>query len=477
MLEKFLAFEQKFNLFNEKIQSVEYWHLIRFSVYSEIVGQKNSLGQANTSLKNKTMVERVKIKFKQIPKMILKGPFFLKSKDVLILNHSRRVKNERIYECIYTDRIISKLNHSHIVLEDPILDTHLYPIPQTNIKYTDYIHNLYLLRRIIYKFTFKKILDEKEKLSIRQVIELINKEFNLELNVEKWIRDIGNAVLQYKVVYKHLNKIVDKVNPKIILEVVSYGPTRFAINEIAKKRNIPTVELQHGTMGKYHIAYNFAEKKFLRMFPDYVFLFGRFWKDNTRLPIEDSKIKIVGWPFYEHKVKENKYYEKQKNVVLFISQGPIGKKLSKLAVELMGKIKEDDYKIIYKLHPGEYSRWKNEYPWLIGTEIEVIDNNEHDLHFYLAQADIQVGVSSTALFEGLGYGLRTIIYKTFSHQYMEELYSNNLVFLVESSDELKAVINLKDNSKNNYDISYFWKENGLDNILLELNKILEKKER
>ena len=40
----------------------------------------------------------------------------------------------------------------------------------------------------------------------------------------------------------------------------------------------------------------------------------------------------------------------------------IGRELSKLAVELSGKIQGTDYKIIYKLHPGEYQDWKNRYP-------------------------------------------------------------------------------------------------------------------
>ncbi|MDD2496319.1 MAG: hypothetical protein PHE29_14165, partial [Tissierellia bacterium] len=323
MLEEFLELEKELNLFNKAIKDVKFWHLVRFGIYNEIQAQKKPIGQGHTSLKDMTLLKRLVKKLKQIPDIFFKSPILLKQKDILILNHPRRVRNGDVYECIYTDMLIKELNNSYIVLEDPILDTHMKPIKHIEIRYTDYIYNMYLFKRILFRISSRKMLNESEKSSIRELIELINNEFNVDINIEQWVKNTGNAILEYKIAYKYFNKIIDKIKPKIIIEVVSYKTSRYIVNELAKKKNIPTIELQHGTMGKNHIAYNIAEKKNISTLPDYIFLFGQFWKDTTCLPIDESRIKVVGWPNYEQKLNEykSKSRKSDKKVILFISQG------------------------------------------------------------------------------------------------------------------------------------------------------------
>ena len=82
--------------------------------------------------------------------------------------------------------------------------------------------------------------------------------------------------------------------------------------------------------------------------------------ENKDVPQEENKEN-------ENKVKEN---ENQKQM-LFISQGVIGKYLSELAYETANSLNGDDgtqnnqnYNFIYKLHPGEYGTWKENYDYL-----------------------------------------------------------------------------------------------------------------
>ncbi|QHE53726.1 hypothetical protein [Pontibacillus sp. HMF3514] len=477
-LEKFLKFEKDMDLFTDEINGVRYWHIIRKYVYDEIQKDKDGVGTPHTTLENRGLLYRALLKVKQIPNILFNSPIFLKEKDILILNHHRRVKKENLYECIYTDEIIRHINHSYLVLEDPLLDMHYRPIPPTNIRYTDNIYNRYVFKRIINSLFKLSFVAKTEKENFLKLINKINIEFNVNLSQQYMLRLLENNLLQYQVIYKQFNKIINKVKPKIILEVVSYGLSRYAINDIAKRKGIPTVELQHGTMGKYHVSYNFAQKMNLYTFPEYLFLFGDYWKYNTNFPIDDTKVRVVGWPSYEENVKLfNKRINKRnkKRVILFISQGTIGKELSKIALELSKIINLDNYEIIYKLHPGEYARWKIEYPWLeTSNDIQVIDNNKREMHYYFSKSDIQVGVYSTALYEGLGYGLETYVCKIFGYKNMEELYNNNYVNLVESADDLSLYINKLNYYKAQYDTSYFWKDNSLDNIVKEVGAIISK---
>src|SRR5699024_72095 len=110
----------------------------------------------------------------------------------------------------------------------------------------------------------------------------------------------------YKINYYIYKKILKRIRPKAIVEVVSYDINKFAMNQAAFELDIPTIELQHGTMRPYHIAYNFNEKLRLETFPQYILTFGKYWNDSTRLPIDSSRVRAVGWPFFEKKISEFK---------------------------------------------------------------------------------------------------------------------------------------------------------------------------
>ena len=472
-INKFISFEKINNLYELDVRGIKFWHIIRFDIYMEILSQSTSIGEAYITSKKNDFVKRMIFIIKELPFIITKNPFISKHKEILITNSGRRVKNGDIYECLYTDDLVSKLDHSYLLLERTYQGSHMKPIKKCNIAYTDYIDNIYYWKKLLSKIMRIQYLNDTEKIKIIKIIKKINKEFNVKLNTEEWLKKINNIPLAYKVYYENLNKIIKRIEPKVIIQEDSYNMFCYIINEIAKKKGIPTIELQHGTMGKYHIAYNFAEEMNLPGFPDYIFTFGQFWKDVTRFPIGDSKIKVVGWPYYEKKINFHKnikkpYPEKQ---ILFISQGTIGKELSKVAIELSEKIL-DGYNIIYKLHPGEYNRWKKDYPWLKSGNISVIDNNKYDMHYYFAQADIQIGVYSTAIFEGLGYGIDTYICRFYGHEYVKELYDNNLATLVDSAYELVELIEGNNQKKNNYETEYFWRTNSLENIKSEIRKII-----
>lgn len=477
-IDKYLTYEQDKKLFQLEIDGFNYWHFIRKDIYDEMLADKNEIGEAHTNLSKESYYTRVFLKLKQMPNWILKNPLLgLKEKDLLILNHHRRVKNKEYFDCIYTDELLKKMNYTYYVFEQPMLEEHFSPIRTENIRYFDYLNFIIPTKIEMWKKLFRFDLDKNYQTQIECMLYDLDKHFKVSIDQRKMLKLIENLYLYYKFSRKYYAKILDKVKPKAIVELVSYVKDRYIINELAKERGIPIIEFQHGTMGKYHIAYNFEKKIEIASFPDYIFTFGQFWKESTRLPIEDDRVKVVGWPYFEQRVSECKKEKETKNnlkkTILFISQGTIGKELSKVATDFSKRIDNDKYRIIYKLHRGEYARWKNEYEWLIDANIEVVDNNNHDMHYYFANADIQVGVYSTALFEGLGYGLKTYIVKLYGHQCMEELYINGHAFLVNDAFSIINDIESAKVTNKNFDEKYFWKKNSMSNIRSEINKIIK----
>jgi len=301
----------------------------------------------------------------------------------------------------------------------------------------------------------------------------VKKTYDISIDDDKAIKEIKNIILVYRFSKKYYEKILNKIKPKIIIEVCSYGFSRFLFNELAKKRGIEIVELQHGTMGKYHISYNFYKKLELDTFPEYIYLFGEYWKNNTRFPLEKENLIVTGFPYFESRLKEltiNNRKRNKKENILFISQGTVGKELSRLAINLNNLIDHKKYNIIYKLHPGEYDRWKNEYPRLKESNIEVIANNKKNIYYYFSKCNFQVGVYSTAIFEGLGFNLKTFIYKIYGYHYMKDLYENNYAQLVISANDI--INQLNNDKKNIKNKEFFWKSNSLKNIINNINNII-----
>ena len=152
--------------------------------------------------------------------------------------------------------------------------------------------------------------------------------------------------------------------------------------------------------------------------------------------------------------------------ILFISQGVIGKYLSKLAYEIAENIEnkedEENYNFIYKLHPGEYGTWKENYDYLTKASNEfdnftVIDKSEPPLYELFAKSDYQVGAFSTAIYEGLAFNCKTFIIDVPGVEYLDDLIDKNIVKKVKNSEELINYINNENLSIQEYDKDYFFK--------------------
>jgi hypothetical protein len=125
--------------------------------------------------------------------------------------------------------------------------------------------------------------------------------------------------------------------------------------------------------------------------------------------------------------------------ILFISQGTIGKELSKVAVELNNEL-NSNWRIIYKLHPGEYDRWKTEYGELQQSDVTVIDGDQPSLYQLFAESSAQVGVASTALFEGTTFSLKTYVYDLPGSEVLDLLIKQQNKRKASSATELATMI-------------------------------------
>jgi len=375
---------------------------------------------------------------------LCRGWFFgPRGREWLIIPSKRRKMNSQgIYEAIHTDEFASLIpEHRRLILDPPYHWEHY--------KRTMHVSR-YEETSMVVSFLLRPIVGLRIASKLRSVRRMAGDvELYLEKTYGRTIR-VANDFLSYAVSFARTEAAVGVMlqwlRPRRILLVCSYG--REPLIVAARRLLIPTIEVQHGVVTPEHLGYSFSKGMTKRSFPDYVLLFGNYWKRNVVWPISPDRLIVMGFPHFEKQVHNLRDVSEKQNRATVISQGTSGPFLSRFAVDLARGINRPD-KIYYKLHPGEVARWRQTYPWLESAVqdgiLEVIEGHEPDLYTLLAESKWQIGVNSTALFEGLALGCRTILVVAPGIEYMENLIDSGVCQLVRIPDEIDWEMPLNEN--------------------------------
>lgn len=468
-IETFLEIEKKHHLYDKQLSGIHYWVYSRFMIWEKIQQSVYGLGDAHRK-DDENLISRFRTVTSLFYHSFLKPQMLKEDVDIFFFDHPRRIYNDGYYDCCYTTALALEYKNS-ITGECPYLYGHKKPVREKDLFYLDKIIVLGNLYYYFYKlFRKKKYKAIRQKIGkeLEEALQQIDNKWQAGINKD-WIIDL--IVKRYFICLKkkrQYERLLKKLRPKVIIEVVSYSMDCMLLNELGKKYGIPTIELQHGTMGTDHIAYNYSTSNCIQQFPDYVFLFSDYWKHVTNLPIKEDHIKIVGYSYFDSQVKKYAKQRHEKKSIIFISQGTIGSKLSQFAVKLAQHQALESWNIFYKLHPGEFESWEKDYPWLKTSGITVVGKDKSNIYELFSICDVQIGVYSTALFEGMGFGLQTFIYKIYRSKMFNELCSMGYAEFVSSIEECvqKLMVPPKNKSK------CFWKKYAFKNTNNEIDKIL-----
>ena len=474
--QKIWNLEEKYELNHKEIQGCYPWQLIRMYLYYEITRKTNVFESAQQS--SLSLFDKINSFLPFLKNSISSNPLSgSENVDVLIFDHPRKVIFEDEYQDIYSYFLKDTLNQygkSFETIESPYLNQHFRNknnIKENHVRFNDRI----LLGSFIHKTRNRGKLPftEEENQLINAVKEELETAFKIEIDLFRIMED---HILNFQYDYKKYIELLQKKNPKLVFLVVAYENK--ALVAACKKMNIEIIELQHGTISPYHLGYSYPENtmkfnneiKEIEYFPDKILSFGDYWKNACSFPIDSENIISMGFPYFEENSKTYmKIAEKKDNEqigqqqILFISQGVIGKYLSKLAYETASNINESqNYNFIYKLHPGEYGTWRENYDYLTKAVDEfdnftVIDKSEPPLYELFAESHCQIGAFSTAIYEGLAFNCKTFIIDVPGVEYLDDLIDKDIVKKVKNSEELINYINNENISIQEYDKDYFFK--------------------
>ena len=445
VLQRFETIEKELSLDESLIQGVPWWDRLRNHLFLELLTE---LGLKETLKKNKTFsfwnIFKKKISIiiyilKNLIKLFSsKSPLWMSKNSNIILGHPRRKFEDGAYIDIYTDPFIDLFpkSISFSVIERDEGNDHLTPAKTKHLFYGEALYNI---ANIISKF--RRINFNQNDLQNISVLEkILYSEFSYKVDINKKVEEVIKHWLGFYPVMRFFFKIK---KPKTLFIVVSH--TQEATIAAAKSLGITTIELQHGSpvRGKLNYDYTSGIKK--KSFPDFFLSHGEYWSSNCKFPLSENKIISFGNPYLYNKINSYSHIKKENRIVI-VSQGT--QILARFAQDLSRQFSK---KIIveYKPHPREFYEKEPNYFTELRNAGVVISDKRADLYEIFAKSRWQVGIYSTALYEGLYFGTACFILNTSGSERVKSLIELDLARLISSPKDidLEWKINLRNLTK------------------------------
>jgi hypothetical protein len=421
--EEFPRLEMRGGWFQKKINGIKIWERIRHQVIRDLRRSTEEMQDLETdSFTAKGKLRKLMLLSRNL---VWRNPYLSEQSEILFVSRGRRKSYKGRKWDRLCDPILDSLESDHLMLESADMDSlcHHEPAKTSRLRYMDLPrYSAGILRSL---GAVKINLDSEDLQWIIDIEETLEEEFGERPDVKERVEF---QLKQRKVMKPQYKFVLNKIRPEIVVMV---NHNDFPLNEAASELGVGTAEIQHGIISKNHFAYSFPKEVDTQSFPDFLLTWGDFWTNGINLPFKKTQIHAVGNPYLEMR-KEELEVRKSQNVVV-VSQWSISDLLERFAIQIQRKT---DYQVIYKLHPREVSEWKDEYPKLLESEVEVETGKEKDIYEVFSECFAQVGVYSTALFEGVYFGLETYLINHPSISMVEDRIELDVMQKVESVHDI-----------------------------------------
>jgi hypothetical protein len=442
LLAAFIEFEEREQLFDRSLRGVRYWPLIRHDVFRETLEHLGLAERAHLRVEELPVGHWLGPQLRQLPRTLQRSRLTHAPRaDLLIAAHPRKVPYQEQFICPYSQPLLWGTSRSRVVLEGHFQGRYFAPDAGEVTRYVDLA-----LVRAHAEFRLRELggggLGGAVRTEIEQLVQGLTHALGGAPTTSAVLRRVRTALLAALGLVPRLSLLLDRVQPKLVVVVVGYRLVNQLLTQAARSRGIPVAELQHGTLGAGHAGYNFAPGRKPETFPDQLLLFGELWRQATPgLPLPAESTPAIGYGWLElQRAQHARRAAGTPRRILFLSQRGIGRALSRVASELHERLSPSAFEIVYRLHPSEGIGWQTAYPELAQSGIRVELANENALYASQCAAHVQVGVYSTALLEGVAFGLETFLVELAGHEQLALLSDAGIARTVANADALAAAL-------------------------------------
>lgn len=414
--EFFWFVENKYGLLRDPVKQ-RYWAPLRFKLYYFITQRVGLFENPHPNIqKSKNAGGFLKF-FK-------KNPFFTSTQNSNVLFPSVRKING---EDIYSSDTLKMFKDNLDVIDQEAYGKSL----EGAFLFDSLIHLGDFIFKIIRKIT--KYFPPKELPEVTLWLEEFSHRFNIPL------KDIQSLYVNNKIKFNVFEAIYFCLfsfkKYKTVYIVGSYF--QMYVVSSAKRAGSKVIELQHGVITPYHLGFSYPGQETNYFFPDELWCFGKFWSENTLMP-KNASFKIFHPSFMKRLSGHSNGSQKQKNLVMFSSQGVVGTQIFEfsLAVARLNL----DFKIVFRLHPNEDLR---KYQSLLSNHTNVPQNftlshKDPNIFLLMSQAEYVVGVFSTTLFEAIYLKAKIVLLDMAGVEYMESVIARNEATLIKRPEEFRS---------------------------------------
>lgn len=392
------ALEERYDLLQFQMQGVKPWQAQRWHIVSRLIVE---LGVMQAPHAPTSRSEKLFGFGQYLSNGLRRGSLNLKPRPRLIMAHPRSKYIDGQHIDIYTHDLERDLLQQGIPFYE--LDrghhgVHLRPSAPFRIPLDDQVLLRKALRPLVHT-------SRRHDPRIAEFSQALHQALGVQLRLHPLFH---HYVQRYLIEARMFKRLLQRVQPERIDLVVSYGDLAPLIAS-AKQLNIPVHELQHGTLSRYHMGYSFPNGPHdLDYFPDHFWAWSNFWKASVDWPISPKQVHVRPFAHQEQQIRRTAHLQRRPKQLLVLSQGSL---TEAIAAQVLKHFKRfADWSIQYKLHPGEYNNWQDS-PSLstLAQRPNVQIHKDTDLAVLFAQSQTQLGVYSTALFEGHDFGCQTIL--------------------------------------------------------------------
>jgi hypothetical protein len=429
----FEVIEKELALDHSVIEGVPWWDMLRYPIFQGILKDLDLLEKPKQNDKQAILKDKIarsyKVFFDILGVFSLRSPLWVKKNRILIWGHPRRKYQDGHYIDLYVDPFIDLLPHSskYAVLESAGAHGHLKPAATQNLFYADSLQSIALIFFLVRK-TFTK--SHRDFSVVEELERKLKEAFGVNINIQK---EVKTAIFRWKSIYPLMYQFFRFKQPSHFFIVVSAGHE--AIISAAKAAQIPTYELQHGSPARGKLNYDYSSGLIKQSFPDFFLSFGEYWSNTGIFPLPRQRVIPFGYPYLAKKVIAYSGSSQKEKQLLIVSQPSHAKALANLAIQI-GQHFKYKIKVVYKPHPAElYFGDPDYFRSLRFCGVTIADKNA-DLYLLFTQSAWQVGVYSTALYEGLCFGAACFLLRLPGFEHMKPLVDMGLARLIDDHHDI-----------------------------------------
>ena len=392
--EVFSRIETELETHRFQIEDVFPWSAMRREIYERILVTTGTMAkfQADTSTAQRTALAT-------ITNTILRNPYFrFGKKKHLVIPWTRKQKIGSSYR-----DTISSAPLRHLVAKDVLQMDASRQLIRSNflstsleaINFTSYVGE-----------KFSPVHVSKSQSQYMEELErVIEREFSVRLPFRTQMPRFAGRFQNKR---RALARLLRRWQIQNIIMVVAYGLPE--VCAAARDAGARVVELQHGIVGRYLVGYDYAPGIQPAYVPDYILTFGNFWNKATRFSPQTRPL-VYGAPHIRERLDAANKEARREPSMLFISQPGISEQLLNFAIEFSAL--PGAPASIFRLHPGDDENRIRKMTKTSGTDasrLAISAGGGAEKTLYLQSVvGAQVGVFSTAVFEGLAMGCRTFV--------------------------------------------------------------------